>query len=74
MGLGLLGLFFMLAFFGVGVLGTVFWIWMLIDCAKNERSGEDRVVWIIIIAVTHLVGAAIYFFVRRQPRVRDRLR
>lgn len=71
---GLFELFFVLVFFGVGLLGTLFWIWMLIDCAKNEPSGEDRVVWIIIIAVTHLVGAAIYFFVRRLPRMRGELR
>ncbi len=49
-------------------VGIVFWIWMLIDCAIHEPSGNDKIVWIIIIAVTHVIGAAIYFFVKRPQR------
>ena len=49
----------------------VFWVWMLVDCAQNEPSeGNDKVVWIIIIAVTGFLGAALYFFVRRPNRPR----
>ena len=67
---GVFELLFVLAFLGVGVLGTVFWIWMLIEAATKEPStGNDKVVWILIIALTHLVGAAIYFFVRRPQRI-----
>lgn len=55
--------------FGVG--GTAFWIWMLVDCAKNEpRLQNDRVFWLAIIAVTNLVGASVYFFARRPERMR----
>ena len=54
-------------FFGCG--GLIFWIWMLVDCAKNESSeGNDKVVWILIIALTNLLGAIIYFIVRRPTR------
>jgi hypothetical protein len=56
----------------VCALGTVFWIWMLIDCATKEPSqGNDKVVWILVIALTHLLGAAIYFLVRRPQRIRE---
>jgi len=48
--------------------GMVFWIWMLIDCTTHEPSSNDKIVWIIIITVTHVIGAAIYFFVRRPQR------
>ena len=58
-----------LGFVGFFVLGTAFWIWMLVDCAKYESSaGNDKIVWILIIALTHWIGAAIYFFVRRSAR------
>jgi hypothetical protein len=67
-------LFFLLIFFGVfviGVLGTLFWIWMLIDCAINEPSQcNDKVIWIFIIIVTHFIGGLIYYFVRRPERKR----
>lgn len=53
----------------VGVLGFVFWIWMLIDCATNEpNEGNDKVVWIIIIALLNWLGALLYFFIRRPNR------
>ena len=56
----------------VGVLGTVFWIWMLIDCAvKEPAQGNDKLVWVIIILLTHFIGAAIYFFVRRPRRMAE---
>jgi len=47
-------------------------IWVLIDCARHEpRKGNDRIVWVLIIALTHLVGALIYFFARRPERIRE---
>ncbi|WP_340820445.1 PLD nuclease N-terminal domain-containing protein [Methanolobus sp. WCC4] len=59
-----------LFFFGAGILGTLFWIWMLIDCATREPSeGNDKLIWIIVIIFTHLLGALIYFLVRRPKRI-----
>lgn len=69
---GFLELLILLPAFLIGILGTVFWIWMLIDCASNEPSqGNDKVVWILVIALTHFLGAAIYFLVRRPQRMRE---
>ena len=68
----LVALTFSVFFLGLGTLGTVFWIWMLIDCAKNEpREGNDRIVWVLIIAITHVLGAAIYYFARRPDRIKQ---
>jgi len=54
----------------VGLLGTVFWIWMLIDCIQYERNdSNDKVVWLLIIIFTHFIGALVYFFIRRRPRL-----
>jgi len=42
----------------------VFWILMLIDCAKrNFKNDNEKVVWIIVIALLGAIGAAIYYFV-----------
>lgn len=69
----ILGLGLVVAVGGVGILGTAFWIWMLVDCARNEpAAGNDRIAWILIIALTHLVGALLYFFIRRPERMRER--
>lgn len=70
--IGLFELLLLAAFFGLAVLGTVFWIWMLIDCATKESStGNEKIVWVVIIALTHLLGAALYFLVRRPQRLRE---
>ncbi len=59
-------------FFGVGIIGTIFWIWMLVDCAMKEPSqGNDKLIWVIIILFTHLLGALLYFFIRRPQRIQE---
>jgi hypothetical protein len=59
----------LLTILAIGLAAFAFWIAMLLDCTKNEPSaGNDKVVWIIIIASTHIIGALIYYFARRRPR------
>ena len=63
------GVLFIGAFF---IGGTILWAWMLIDCATKEPSeGNDKVVWILIIVLTHLIGASIYLLARRPTRIRE---
>jgi len=58
-----------MVFLPLVLAGFAFWIWMIIDCATKEPStGNDKLVWIIIIVFTHIIGALIYYFVRRRPR------
>jgi hypothetical protein len=63
-------LLFFVIFLVVGICGTIFWVWMLIDCATKEPSaGNDKLIWILVIVLTHLIGALIYYFVRRPERM-----
>ena len=65
-------LLFMLPIVLIGLLGTVFWVWMLVDCLMNESSeGNDKIIWAVVILATHLLGAALYYFVRRPVRIED---
>lgn len=58
----------MFLMFGVG--GFVLWIWTLIDCINNESDqGNERVVWVVVIAAAQLIGALIYLVVRRPKRI-----
>lgn len=66
----MIGSLFFLAFLGVALVGTVFWILMIIECATKEPSyGNDKLIWIVIIIFTHWIGALIYFLVRRPQRI-----
>jgi hypothetical protein len=61
-------IFFLLSV--ISIAGTLFWLWMLIDCATKEPSeGNDKLIWVIIIVFTNLLGALIYFFIRRPKRI-----
>ena len=57
-----------------GLVSLVFWVWMLVDCLKNEDAeGNDKLIWILVIILTNWIGALIYFCVRRPERARGRL-
>jgi hypothetical protein len=48
----------------------IIWIMMIIDCATKEPSeGNDKLIWILIIVLTHWIGALIYLIVRRPKRI-----
>jgi len=49
----------------------IFWIWVLVDCLTKESSeGNDKVAWVLVILLVPLIGALIYYFVRRPERVK----
>ena len=65
-------LIFGVIFFALCIGSTVLWIWMIIDCATKEPSeGNDKLIWILVILLTHLLGALIYLLVRRPQRIRE---
>jgi hypothetical protein len=52
----------------VGLLATIFWLWMLIDCLVNPRlPSTEKLIWVLVILFLHVLGALIYFFVGRGP-------
>ena len=52
----------------LALLASIFWIWMLIDCLTSAMPVAEKVVWFCVIFFLHLLGAIIYFVVRRQGR------
>jgi hypothetical protein len=64
----LVGMFFLI-FAVIAIASSIFWIAMLVDCATKEpSSGNDKLVWILIIVFTHWIGALLYYLVRRPQR------
>jgi hypothetical protein len=59
-GLGIVGL-------TIAILTSLFWLWMIIDCAASHRTNAtEKVVWLLVIFFLHFIGAVIYFFVGRK--------
>ena len=66
---GLLGGFALLFILMIGALFTVFWIWMLIDALTNKSLRDtEKLIWVVVIILTHFLGALIYFFIGRPKR------
>lgn len=61
----MIGLFVVLMFFLVvlGILSTLFWIWMIVDCATRKKlSDGERIAWILVLVFLHALGAVVYYF------------
>ena len=65
-GFGIFGCIFGLIALVIGAAVFAFWLWMLIDCATKCPSADNKkLIWILVIIFTHVVGAIIYYFVQR---------
>jgi Co/Zn/Cd efflux system component len=54
--------------FALAIFSMVFWILMLVDVVQRKFKKEDeKVVWILIIALLGIVGALVYYFVVKRP-------
>jgi hypothetical protein len=63
-GMGIL----ILVFWAIALIGTVFWLWMLIDCLTSAMPANEKVLWFLVIFFLHLLGALLYFFMIRSGR------
>ena len=57
----------------ISLAGLVFWVWMLIDCLTQEpEESNEKWLWaLVIIFVEPLIGALIYYLLRRPERIRQ---
>ena len=52
----------------VSLFCTAFWVWMIVDCAIHETETATRVAWLLVIIFVWMIGAPLYYFVRKLPR------
>ena len=66
---GLVLLLAMLCAIPIVLALVAFWIWMLISAVQNKGLNEgEKIAWVLVIALLHLLGAIIYFFVGHPKR------
>lgn len=64
----LLGLGFIVLVIGVG--GLLVWLAALVDMLKRpaeqwQQSGQDRIVWALVVVFLYVVGAILYWLIAR---------
>jgi hypothetical protein len=52
----------------IWALVFILWLWMLIDCIKNETDGTQRIIWALVIFFFPCIGSLIYLFARKMQR------
>jgi prolipoprotein diacylglyceryltransferase len=64
---------FLLLIFGLMYLVSLaLWVWMLADCLKKEtEEGNTRLIWVIVIVFTYIIGAFLYYLIRRPKRIQE---
>lgn len=64
----IIGSILFMLFFGVlSILALIFWILMLIDCVNRKfKKSDEKIIWIIVIALVGIIGAIIYYFVVKR--------
>ncbi len=48
---------------GLGLIGLLFYIWMIVECVRRER-GTERLLWLLLVVLVPDIGSLIYFLVR----------
>ena len=64
-------------FFSLGFIAFVVWIAALADILRTPgdvwaNSGQDRLVWVLVVVLLTAVGAVLYFFIGRPALTRSR--
>jgi hypothetical protein len=58
----------MVLFLLLGVAYLAIWIWALVDAIRNPAlDNTTRLIWVLVILFTQLIGAVIYLVIGRTP-------
>lgn len=68
-GNSMLGFFIFIPIIGmiVAICVFIFWLLMLVDAIKHAPE-KSKMIWVIVIIFTHIIGALIYYFVEKRPK------
>jgi hypothetical protein len=65
--LGMIGTWqIILIFILVGILPTII---ALIDIVRNEFTGNNKIVWLLVVLFGNFLGAVLYFIIGRKQKL-----
>ena len=58
------------------ILGFIFlplilWIIALVDILKNEFTGSNKIVWLLVVILAPIIGAVLYFLIGKQQKIKS---
>ncbi len=55
--------------FLIGILVLVAWIWSLVDIINHEFTGNNKLLWILIVILMPVVGTILYFLLGKKNQI-----
>ena len=49
---------------GLELIGLLFWLWMIYECATRERNTTEKILWLLLVIFAPVLGSLVYFLVR----------
>ena len=43
----------------------------LVDILKSEFTGNNKLIWVLVVLLSWIIGAILYFFIGRNQKIRD---
>jgi hypothetical protein len=71
--IGLMAILLVVPVIGIflSIFAFIFWLFMLIDAIKNSHK-DMKLIWVVVIIFTNIIGAIVYYFMERRPRVKSK--
>lgn len=60
---------FMILFFVIMLAMLAVWIYAIVDIARAEFEGDNKMIWLLIVILVGFIGALIYFMVGRSKKI-----
>ncbi|SNB44982.1 Phospholipase_D-nuclease N-terminal [Geobacter sp. DSM 9736] len=67
--IGAVGIAMMFVFWLIFAAGFVVWLWALVDILRHEFSGNNKLIWLLVVISLPLLGVLLYWFIGREQKV-----
>ena len=70
--IGLAGVAALLVFWLIFAIAFVCWLWALVDILKHEFTGNNKLIWLVLVIAIPLLGVVLYYLIGREQKIRPR--
>ena len=66
---GVMGLAILLVLGMIFVAVFVLWLWAMIDILKNEFTGSNKLIWLLVVMLLPFIGMVLYWLIGREQKI-----
>jgi uncharacterized RDD family membrane protein YckC len=67
---GIMGLAVLLVLWILFVAVFVLWLWAMIDILKNEFTGSNKLIWLLVVMLLPFIGMVLYWLIGRDQKIK----